>query len=780
MDRIEIIKRIENNNKKIKELEEENKELLLKIDSSNAEDKVYTIEDKVKIYSSLFKGREDVYAYYAENKNDSNKKYYIPACLNEWKYGVCNKTCGKSCKECLNRINSPLDLNVIKNHMYNGKTIGIYPLLDDDTCYFLAFDFDNKKDNKYIEEDVLAFVSICKKYQVPYSIEKSRSGKGIHIWIFFNINIKAITARKLGTLLLSKTMEIRDTLTIDSFDRMFPNQDYLPTGGYGNLIALPFQTEPSKYGNTIFIDDNFIPIKNQIEYLENVKKMSEEDVFNVIKKLSSENIDITNFDLTYKSKKDIKLPKTVNVILDNMIYIDKANLSSSAKNYLKRLATFCNPEFYRKQRYRLPVYNTPMIIDCSHENEKYLKLPRGTMDNFYSVCHDYNVVLKIIDNRNNGNKLDLKFKGKLKSEQNKALENLIKYDCGILHAPTGFGKTVVCCKLIVERNVNTLIITPTIQLLEQWIERIKQFINIDEIGSISSGRKKKITNKIDIACLKSVYNNGKFIDEVKNYGMVIIDECHHLAAYTYELATNEFNSKYVYGVTATPDRENGHTPIIKMQCGDVRYEVDFKKFNKDLKLPMNVFVRRMHLSNVDENINNYTINEINNYISKDNIRNNKIVDDVITEFKNKKNILVLTERLELIDYFYEQLKEYKDNILIYKGGMGKKEKTKYDSIKQQLNESNKNKIIIATGSYIGEGFDDSSLDSLFLTMPISGITKVIQYTGRLHRKNKNKTEINVYDYVDDNFKQTRNMFNKRKKTYENLGYEIIMDNITWL
>ena len=615
--------------------------------------------------------------------------------------------------------------------------------------------------------------------KLPIGIERSRSGHGMHVWIFFKDKIKAVTARKLGSLLLSKTMDIRDSLKIESFDRMFPNQDFMPKGGYGNLIVLPFQTEPAKYGNSIFIDRNFIPIQyNQFDYLKSINKMSELDVFEKIKVLSNETIDISQQNLKLKNeirnknKIKAKFPSKIDVILDNMICIDKANLSAEVKNVFRRLATFANPEFYKKQAMRMSVYNIPMIIDCSKEDEKYLKLPRGTFEYLEELCKIHNVKICKKDKRYKGHKLDIQFNGNLREGQREALDELLKYENGILCAPTGFGKTVIGCKMIEKRNVNTLILVNKIQLLNQWKERIKEFLKIDEVGEISS-KKKKITNNIDVASIKSLWNNGEVLDIAKNYGMIIIDECHHTSAYTFEQTINNGSAKYIYGISATPTREDGHTPIIKMQCGDIRYEVDSLKFNKNLNIPMRVIVKNSHLNFTDPNIDNYELNEINDLIAKDVICSDIIIRDVKNEFEKGKNILILTERLEHLDYLFEKLSKYTNNLFKYYGGIGKKLLKEYDKRNASIDDNNDNKIIVSTGSYIGEGFDDSKLDVLFLTMPISGETRVTQYAGRLHRKNVNKKEILIYDYVDNNFPKTRNMFLRRKKTYEKMGYEII-------
>ncbi len=782
MNNSEILKLIKVKELEIKKLQLEIDELKKQFNeiTTNSSEDISSREDSVKIFMNYFKGRNDVYPYLSIDKNNPNIKYYIPACANEWKNGVCNKTMGKKCKNCQYRENKPISKETIYKHMYGNYPIGIYPLLENDTCFFLSLDFDDKDSKKDIKSDVLAFASVCDKYEVPIAIERSRSGNGIHIWMFFDTNIKAITARKLGSLLLSKTMEISN-ISISSFDRMFPNQDTLPKGGYGNLIALPFQNEPSKYGNTLFIDRNFILIKNQMQYLSSIHKLTEIEVFEKIKQLSNETIDISHEiidmqnEVKLKSKNNIDYPKSIKVILKDMVYIDKANLDGVVKNSFRRLATFANPEFYKKQKLRMSVYNVPMVIDCSKEDEKYLKLPRGTYDYLESLCNVNNIEIISKDERFVGNKIEVKFNGSLREEQQIAIDHMLKYDNGILCAPTGFGKTVIGCKLIAERKVNTLILVNKIQLLNQWKDRIKEFLDVKEVGEISS-KKKNITNVIDVVSVKSLWNNGNVLDIAKNYGMIIIDECHHTAAYTFEQAINTGNAKYVYGISATPERENGHTPIIKMQCGDIRYKVDSLTFNKKLNIPMKVIAKKSRLNFTNQNIDNYELNEINDLIAKDIIRSENIIKDIKKEYDNGKNILVLTERLELMNYIYDKLSKYTNNIFKYYGGIGKKILKSYMELNNQINENKDNKIIVATGSYIGEGFDDSKLDVLFLTMPISGQTRVTQYAGRLHRQDSNKKEILIYDYIDDNFSKTRNMFLKRKKTYEKLGYEIVEEN----
>ena len=718
---------------------------------------------------NYFKGRNDIYSTFYINKD--NKKCYRPKCKNLWNRDICYKIKERKCSECPYFEKAELSISVIKNHLFSDKPIGIYMMLEDNTTFFLAFDFDDKEEKKDIKGDIIKFIDICDTYNIPIAIERSSSGKGYHLWLFFERKIKAVIARKLGNLLISKTLEKYHLEQLYSFDRMFPTQDYLSKKEYGNLIALPFQKEQSTYGNTLFVDRNFICYNDQYKYLSTIPKIQETEIINIINLLSINN--------ETKEINSIIYPKTIEIILDDMIYISKNSIDKSIIKEIKKISSFFNSEFFKAKKRRKSTYNIPALIDCSIEDNEYIKLPRGTYETLINYCNLHNIKTNITDKRNKGSIINIKFNGKLFDNQNESLNELVKHDIGILEAPTAFGKTVTACKLIELRSINTLIITFSVDLLKQWKKRLNEFLDIKEVGNLGGG-KKNLTNIIDVATIQSIYNKGNIRDIVKNYGMVIIDECQHTSATTYEQTLNTINAKYVYGLSATPYKEDGTTKIIKMQCGDIRNKINLKEFNSNLNLTMKVYIKNVNLNNPQPNITDYSFNEIYNLICKDTIRNNIIINDIKTEYEKGKNILVLTERIEHLEYLQNKLLNITNNLIIYRGQMKSKEIKKYEEINNQINNTKQNKIILATSKCIGEGYDDPSLEILFLTMPISASNRVVQYAGRLHRSNNIKTEIKIYDYVDENFQKTRNMLNKRKKSYKKMGYEIIENNLEQL
>ena len=728
---------------------------------------------------NVFKGRTDVFAKrYISKKTD--KAGYAPVCKNEFNKFKCDKPKVK-CRECPFRELVPLTEDTVLKHLKGEIGIGIYPLLPGDVCNFLAIDFDKET----YEKDVSAFWSICDDLNVPIYVERSRSGNGAHVWIFFEETILAKVARKLGNILLTKTIE-KGTLDLSSYDRLFPNQDTIPKGGFGNLIALPFQGESCKEGNTVFVDKYFDVQKNQIEILANIKKMAKDEVYTIVEKYANEDFaepettEITGDEEIPKKEniKDIIVSNNIECILDNQIYVKKLKLLPNEISYLKRLASFTNPEFYEKQRLRLPIYKTPRIISCFEEDERFLILPRGCMDKIRTICEKSNVKLIIKDNRELGVKTDYNFVETLNKKQEKVMNELLKYDTGVLCATTGFGKTVIAAKIITKLKVNALVLVNRNNLLEQWKERLSYFLDINkkEIGQIGAS-KENLNGKLDIASVQSLAKKENMEDLVKNYGLVIVDECHHVAAYGFEQVMKAIRSKYVYGLTATPTRKDGLHKIIYMQCGDIRVRVANRELKQNREMEHIVIVKNTGYKFIgEEEKQKLQISELLNDMCNNVFRNEIIIEDIKQSVLEGRIPIVLTERVEhlkiLKDGLDEKLKGLDIPVVIYKGTMGKKKAVEVQNILKEADEEGRPRIILATSSSIGEGFDDSRLDTLFLTMPVSWKGRIIQYVGRLHREYEGKDKVMVYDYLD-NMKVLDKMFERRMRGYKIAGYEVM-------
>ncbi len=777
MNRQELIKLIE-------KLEKENKELKEKIYGKQPKkiqiesNKAISNEEKIKIFMNVFKGRTDVFAKRYVSKK-TGKAGYTPVCKNEFNKYKCDKPKVK-CSECSFRELVPLTEDIVLKHLKGEIGIGIYPLLPGDVCNFLAIDFDKKT----YEKDVSAFWSICDELNVPIYVERSRSGNGAHVWIFFEGSVLAKVARKLGNILLTKTIE-KGSLDLSSYDRLFPNQDTMPKGGFGNLIALPFQGESCKSGNTVFVDKYFDVQKKQIEILANLKKMTKDEVYTIVEKYANEDFaepettEIIEDDEIPKKEniKDIIFANNIECILDNQIYVKKLKLLPNEISYLKRLASFTNPEFYEKQRLRLPIYKTPRIISCFEEDERFLILPRGCMDKIRTICEKSNVKLVIKDNRELGIKTDYNFVGTLNKKQEKVMNELLKYDTGVLCATTGFGKTVIAAKIISKLKVNALVLVNRNSLLEQWKERLSYFLDINkkEIGQIGAS-KENLNGKLDIASVQSLTKKENMEDLVKNYGLVIVDECHHVAAYGFEQVMKAIRSKYVYGLTATPTRKDGLHKIIYMQCGDIRVRVANRELKQNRKMEHVVIVKNTGYKFIgEEEKQKLQISELLNDMCNNVFRNEIIIEDIKQSVLEGRIPIVLTERVDhlkiLKEGLDEKLKGLGIPVVIYKGTMGKKQAVEVQNILREADEEGRPRIILATSSSIGEGFDDSRLDTLFLTMPVSWKGRIIQYVGRLHREHDGKNKVIVYDYLD-NMKVLDKMFERRMRGYKIAGYEV--------
>ncbi len=704
------------------------------------------IKQRIKLFRTLFNGRTDIFAVRYTSKN--GRSGYVPACELEWHPQLCGKPKIK-CASCINRKFIPLTDLVIYEHLTGKRTVGIYPLLENNRCNFLAIDFDK---SSWVD-DSKAFMNVCHKYNVPTSLEKSRSGDGCHVWIFFSETILASVARNLGRFLIEKTLQTRYQMGLDSFDRMFPNQDSLPKGGFGNLIALPLQREPREQGNSVFIDENYLPYPNQWDFLASIKKLSEEKTRNI---LNSKMI----------TQGDNPVPKCITIEMKNGIYIDKSDIYANLLTQFIQLASFSNPEFYKAQAKRLSTHRSQRLIDCSEIINESLVLPRGCMVDIEKFAKEHAITLNISEKRYVGETINVHFHGQLTNQQEAAVKAKVNYDNGVLAADTGFGKTVTAAAMIAQNQVNTLIIVNRTQLINQWKERLSTFLDIPnkDIGQIGGG-KNKPTGIIDIATIQSLNRQGQIKSEITQYGQVIVDECHHISAFSFEKVLKAVRAKKVYGLTATPIRKDGLHPIIFMQCGPIPFKTDPKKQAK-----IRPFHQKLVIRNTELKTNETDLQKLYSTLTYNDERNDLIFNDVLLALEEKRSPIILTERLEHISELKNKFKGFAKNTIILSGAMKKKERQ--EALKKLLEiPDHEERLLIATGKYIGEGFDDARLDTLFLTMPISWKGTLQQYVGRHHRNHTNKKEVKVYDYVDKHVPQLLNMFEKRLAGYKALGYK---------
>lgn len=749
-------------------------------------------KEKIELFMLLFRARNDVYAKRWQNKE--GKSGYTPVCANEWKPGVCGKPKIK-CADCSCKSYGTLDERAIEEHLRGNVVIGVYPMYPDETCCFLAIDFDEAG----WQQDVAVLRNSCMEFDVPVAIERSRSGNGAHVWFFFEKPIAAALARKFGTALLSYSMNKRHELSFRSYDRLFPNQDTMSKGGLGNLIALPLQMTARKTGNSVFIDENFEVYADQWEFLSGLRRLPEDEIKKLIVSLCPDN-ELgplrkdeeeeqkpweTNKAMTKLSKTDFPVKATI--VRANMLYILKAGFSQRALNGLKRLAAFRNPEFYKAQAMRMPTFNKPRVISCADETGEYLCLPRGCETDVVNFLSEFQVSLEWTDKRNGGRLINVEFNGQLRAEQQGAINPLMKADNGVLAATTAFGKTVVAAKLISERKVNTLVLVHRQQLVSQWKSKLTEFLNINEelpilerkrgrkrnrsiIGQLGAG-KDSLSGIVDIAVIQSLNSKGEIKECVRNYGMVIVDECHHVSAFSFEQILKNVNAKYVYGLTATPTRKDGHHPIIFMHCGPIRYRDDAKRQAEKRPFEHYVIPRftafRVPIG-IDEK--EWSIQDIYAEIVHNEVRNQLIAGDVIRSHENGRNSIVLTERTAHVELLAKKVSEKIPNVIVLTGGMGSKE-TKEVLAKIDGISPDEPLTLVATGKYIGEGFDEPRLDTLFLAMPISWKGTLQQYAGRLHRLYENKNEVQIYDYVDSHVRMLGKMYDKRLNGYAAIGYK---------
>jgi superfamily II DNA or RNA helicase len=612
------------------------------------------------------------------------------------------------------------------------------------------------------------------------------------VWFFFTGPVVASVARKMGCYLITEAMARRHELSMESYDRLFPSQDTMPRDGFGNLIALPLQHEPRQQNNTVFLDAQFNPHPDQWAYLAGVERIGPATVERIVAEATRKGqvIGVRSADLgdeeesrTPWSRSPSRtrrqpllteaLPSAVRAVLAQRIFLEKAGLPSALLNQIKRLAAFQNPEFYKKQSMRLSTALTPRVIACAEEFPEHIALPRGCLADLEGLLRECSVALVIEDHRIAGDPLEVCFNGQLTAVQQDAARALLAHDIGVFVAPPGVGKTVVGTYLVAQRARSTLILVHRQPLLDQWVAQLSMFLGIDVkmIDRIGGG-KRKPNGHLDVAMLQSLVRGDSVNDIAATYGHVIEDECHHVPAVSFEGVLSNVKAKYVTGLTATLQRRDGHHPIIEMQLGPVRFTIDSKNPTARRSFAHCLVVRETQFRVVGD-AGQTPIQDLYRALVADASRNQLIVNDVLNALEEGRSPILLTERTDHLEYFEAQLRPAARNLVVLRGGMGQKQRREIAERIAAI-PRNEERLVLATGRYIGEGFDDARLDTLFLTLPVSWKGTLVQYAGRLHRTHEGKREVRIFDYADYADREVpmlARMFEKRLRGYRAIGYE---------
>jgi len=738
-----------------------------------AEHSRLTPVEKVALFRRLFRGRTDVYPVRWEGKT-SGKSGYAPACANEWRAGVCEKPRIK-CGDCSNRLLMLLTDAVIYAHLSGDDTVGVYALLADDTCHFLAADFDEEQ----WRDDTKAFYQSCVELGVPVALEISRSGKGAHAWVFFTGRVSARDARRLGTALISHTCARTRQLKLTSYDRLFPNQDFMPKGGFGNLIALPLQKKPRENGCSVFVDSNLQSYPDQWAFLASIQPMAAHDIEPTILRATG---NAHPLDVTFIDEEDQKepwkrsvmpkklvgpMPKSLTVTLGNLVYFEKSQLPQSLANRLIRLAAFQNPEFYKKQAMRFSVWDEPRVIGCAENYPLHIALPRGCLEAAQTLLAENGIGCELIDERFVGSPIDVAFGGRLRPDQEAAVTAMLHHDAGVLCAPTAFGKTVTAAAMIARRGINTLVLVHRTELLKQWQARLQSFLGVGKgvVGTIGGG-KARPTGIIDIAVMQSLSRQGEINPLVENYGHVIVDECHHIGAVSFDAILKRVKAKYVLGLTATPIRRDGQQPIIFMQCGPTRHTAEKpESAPHDLAVVPHTRHKRIDLPT------DAGIQDVFRHLVVDSDRTVAIASEIENAYKQGRKVLVLTERTEHLEAIKAALENKVAALTVLHGRLAKKVRAALITELEAL-PPDAPRVLLATGKLVGEGFDHPPLDTLVLAMPVSWKGTLQQYAGRLHREHATKTDVRIIDFVDTGHPALLRMWDKRQRGYRAMGYRV--------
>ena len=775
--------------------------------------KKFDVTDKIAsdFFMMFCRGRKDLYDLRYTNPKTGKNGYYTQ-CFNRWDRGChIQKKDGVRCKDCELRAYKPVTLPLIKAHMNgtdpNGNdVVAIYPMLENNLCQLLVFDFDNhakgaeqedyaNTDDRW-KEEINALRRICKNLDVDAVVERSRSGRGAHLWIFFKEMVPARLARRFGFALLEKGAESVNLKSFKYYDRMIPTQDALPEGGLGNVIALPLQGMALKSGNSAFVDENWNAYEDQLKVLAGTRRLTRQEIEDYLSLWYSTGFtsEDNGTDAPWDKNSEIEagsVKGVVRIVLADRIYIDSSGMSNKTKRQLRRMATFSNKQYFQNQAMDMPNYDESRFIYLGSDEGKYIVLPRGLREDIQKKFDNAGIRYKIEDKRTQGRELNISFKRELRESQIPAAETMLENETGILHAATAFGKTVVCCDMIARRGISTLILVDRADLMNQWIKRLDEFLDIDEelpeyqtktgrtrkrkslIGNLQ-GAHDTLTGIVDVAMIRSLKKKDGFHPMLKEYAQVYFDECHHAASESAIEVLQEINAKYVYGVTATPKRGDGKEKINEFLLGPIRYRFTAKDRAEEQNIDHLVYprftrtVKPHHLSKTPYGNDAYEL------IRNNDVRDEQIIRDVADCVQAGRTPVVLTKYVDHANKLSERLKKYADRLILLTGANGTKVRRAQVKELNEVDDSD-SLILVGTGSLLGEGFDFPRLDTLFMATPVSGENVVEQYVGRLNRDYDGKENVIVYDYVDSHIPKFDKMYAARLKAYKKIGYELCVN-----
>jgi superfamily II DNA or RNA helicase len=701
---------------------------------------------QIEIYRSLFRGREDIYARRWIKEENSG---YMPAYDVDWDKFEKHKAQGGTFKDFKDKIPAHLTDKVILQHLSGKETIGIYPLLKDNTSWFIAADFDGEK---WMRE-CSVFLESCKKHGLPAYLERSRSGKGGHVWIFFQTPCPAWKSRKIVFHLLRETGILSDFDKDASFDRLFPNQDMHTGSGFGNLIALPLNKKWMEQENTCFIDpETAEPFADQWKFLQEIEKIAPsrvDQIYNPIKGKQSQ-LNVVNEEPANE----------LNIIIDNQIRLSKDYLDPELVSFLREQLNFINSDYLIRKNLGRSTFQTEKYYKLIGEQDGKINIPRGFLEDLVTFCKEKEIPYQLTDKRQKLPLVAFNSNIKLYPFQSDALEPTNKKDFGVIVAPPGSGKTIMGLELIARKKQSALIIVHRNQLFDQWVERIQSFLGIlkKDIGRFS-GSEKRAGEQVTVGMIQSLSRSDEN-DEIPNtFGTIIVDECHHIPAKTFREAITRFHTYYLYGLTATPMRKNNDENLIYVFIGNILSEIrsDFLDDTKTKTIQINIRETDLQAP-FDYRIDNYeTLSKVLVY---DTGRNQLIVNDLRDVVDQKKSILVLTERKAHIDVLNLYLKDRFETIALSGDDSKRSQESKMGQIK-----AGHFQIVLTTGQFFGEGIDIDRFDCLFLVYPFAFKGKLIQYIGRITRSDKLPV---IYDYRDKHIDYFEKLFKKRNNFYNKI------------